>query len=186
MKYLLLAYYLIVHLHNLYLAVDGVNVHGPQNTQRYESGILFEIPYTKFRDQNLLCEGARYNDRFKITELMLTFKINTDQFENPDASRFNSYCTFSINLKAVKIMTKAIFEIGETEKHLIEVDWSLLMKHIVIKLDGEMVKDKFHYSPVPEKFHLDVGNTEKHVVEISAGGFSTVKLAVDGKAIQKT
>ena len=82
-------------------------------------------------------------------------------------------------------MTKVTFEIGEAEKHVMEVDWSLFMKHLVIKLDGEKVVDKFHYSPAPETFHFDVGNNEMHQVEISAGGFSPIKVYVDGKATQK-
>jgi hypothetical protein len=82
-------------------------------------------------------------------------------------------------------MAKVILEIGETEKHQIVVNWSLFMKHLTIELDGVRVTDEYHYSPAPKKFHFDVGNTEKHLVEISAGGFSPIRVSVDGKAVQK-
>jgi hypothetical protein len=83
-------------------------------------------------------------------------------------------------------MAKARFEIGEVEKHIIIVNWSLFMKHPTIELDGEKVTDEFHYSPAPKKFKLDVGSSEKHLVEISAGGFSSIRLSIDGKEVQKT
>jgi hypothetical protein len=86
----------------------------------------------------------------------------------------------------VEEMAKEKFEIGETEKHLIVVDWDWFMKHITIELDGEKVVDEFHYSPMAKKVQLDVGSSEKHRVEISAGEFSPIKVFVDGKAAQKT
>jgi hypothetical protein len=46
-----------------------------------------------------------------------------------------------------------------------------------------MTKAKFE--PLPKKFQLDVGNSEKHHLEISAGPFSPIKLFVDGKEVQK-
>jgi hypothetical protein len=82
-------------------------------------------------------------------------------------------------------MTKDKFEIGEAEKHLFVVDWDRFMKHITIELDGEKVVDEFHYTPTAKKFQFDVGSSEKHHVEITAGIFSH-KLVVDGKAAQKT
>lgn len=81
-------------------------------------------------------------------------------------------------------MAKEIFSIGETEKHEIIVKWSLFMKHLIIEIDGEKVLDKFHYSPAPEINRFDVGSSEKHVVEISAGGFSSIKLTLDGKSVE--
>jgi hypothetical protein len=83
-------------------------------------------------------------------------------------------------------MARAKFEIGETEKHRLVVNWSLFWKHITIELDGKKVVDKFHYSPLPEKFQFDAGSSEKHRVEISAGGFLPIIVSVDGKAAQKT
>jgi len=81
-------------------------------------------------------------------------------------------------------MGKTKFEIGDTEKHTIIVNNSLLMKHITIEIDGEKVADESNFSPMGKKFQFDVGSSEKHHVEISAGGFSTTKLIVDGKAVQ--
>ncbi len=82
-------------------------------------------------------------------------------------------------------MTKAKFKIGKTEKHLIVVDMDRFMKHITIELDGKMLANEFHYSPLAKKFQFDVGSSEKHRVEISAGTFSHIKLIVDGKAAQE-
>lgn len=82
-------------------------------------------------------------------------------------------------------MAKVMLEIGETEKHKIVVNWSLFMKHLTIELDGVRVIDEYHYSPLPKKYNLDVGSSEKPLVEISAGGFSPIKVSVDGKAFQK-
>jgi hypothetical protein len=84
----------------------------------------------------------------------------------------------------VEEMTKVTFEIGETETHLPVVNYSWFWKHVTIELDGEKVVDEFHYSPLPKKFQFDVGRSEKHRVEISAGTFSPIKLVVDGKAAQ--
>ena len=77
-------------------------------------------------------------------------------------------------------MTKAKFEIGEKEKHLIVVDWNWFFKHINIDLDGERVVDEDHYSPIAKKFQFDVGNFERHRVEISVGLLSSIKVFVDG------
>jgi hypothetical protein len=76
------------------------------------------------------------------------------------------------------------YEIGETEKHVIKINWNLFMKHLKIELDGRTVADKYHYSPSPEKFNFDVGDDEKHRVEISVGGFSSTKVQVDGKPLK--
>ena len=83
-------------------------------------------------------------------------------------------------------MTKAKFEIGETEKHTIFINNSLLMKHITIEIDGEKVTDESNFSPMGKKFQFDVGSSEKHHVEISAGGFAKTEVIVDGKAAQKS
>ena len=83
-------------------------------------------------------------------------------------------------------MTKARFEIGETEKHTIIVNASALLKYIKIELDGEKVVNEANFQPLAKKFELDVGNSEKHHLEISAGPFSSIKLFVDGKEAQKT
>jgi len=83
-------------------------------------------------------------------------------------------------------MTKAKFEIGETEKHTIIVNASALLKYIKIEVDGEKVVNEANFQPLAKKFQLDVGNSEKHHLEISAGPFSPIILFVDGKEVQKT
>ena len=82
-------------------------------------------------------------------------------------------------------MAKQKFEIGEKEKHLIEVETSLFWKTIKVKLDGRTVVNDFHPSPVPKKFPFEVGDTELHQVDVSAGGFSSIELLVDGKPAKK-
>ncbi len=81
-------------------------------------------------------------------------------------------------------MSKTNFEIGEKEKHLLTVSWSIVSKRILIKLDDEKLVDKGHFTPGPEQFTFDVGDTEKHKVEVSVGGFSHLKVLVDGKPIE--
>jgi len=82
-------------------------------------------------------------------------------------------------------MTKETFEIGENEKHVIIVNASIFWKRITIELDGKTMVNEYSYSPVPKEYQFDVGTTEKHHVEISAGGFSSIKVVVDGKEAQK-
>ncbi len=43
-----------------------------------------------------------------------------------------------------------------------------------------------HFTPQGKKFELDVGSSEKHHIEINAGGFSTTELSVDGKVVQRS
>ena len=83
-------------------------------------------------------------------------------------------------------MTKAKFEVGETEKHTIVVNASALLKYIKIEVDGEKVVNEANFQPLAKKFQLEVGSSEKHHVEISAGPFSPIKLWVDGKEAQET
>ncbi len=82
-------------------------------------------------------------------------------------------------------MTKAKFGIGETEKHTVIVNASALLKYIKIEVDGKKVINETNLQPFSKKFQLDVGNSEKHHLEICAGPFSPIKLFVDGKAAQK-
>jgi hypothetical protein len=82
-------------------------------------------------------------------------------------------------------MTKATFEIGEKEKHNISVTASVVLKYIRIEVDGKRIINNLNFQPLPKNFELEVGNLEKHHVEISAGPFSPVHLLVDGKEVQK-
>jgi hypothetical protein len=83
-------------------------------------------------------------------------------------------------------MAKISFEIGEKEKHVLIVGWSILTKRIFIELDDEKLVDKGHYTPVAEQFSFDVGSFEKHKVEVSVGGFTKVKVLVDGKPLKSS
>jgi hypothetical protein len=83
-------------------------------------------------------------------------------------------------------MTKAKCQIRENEKHTIIVNANPLLKYIKIEVDGEKVVNESNFQPLPKKSQLEVGNSEKHHVEISAGPFSPIKLFVDGKEAQKT
>jgi sulfite reductase beta subunit-like hemoprotein len=58
-------------------------------------------------------------------------------------------------------MTKAKFEIGETEKHTIIVNVTPLLKYTAIEVDGEKVVNESHFSSLPKKFQVEVTNTEK-------------------------
>jgi hypothetical protein len=53
-------------------------------------------------------------------------------------------------------------------------------------VDGKKVVNEANFQPSAKKFELDVGNAEKHHLEISAGPFSPITLFVDGKEAQKT
>ena len=83
-------------------------------------------------------------------------------------------------------MAKDTFKIGENEKHVILVNASIFWKRITIEIDGKTMVNEYSYSPSPKQYHFDVGTSEKHHVEISAGGFSSIKVVVDGKEVQKT
>ena len=82
-------------------------------------------------------------------------------------------------------MTKAKFEIGENEKHTIIVNANPLLKYIRIEVDGEKVVNEANFQLLPKKFQLDVGNSEKHHLEISAGPFSPIKLFWTEKKLKK-
>ena len=83
-------------------------------------------------------------------------------------------------------MTKAKFEIGEKEKHTIIVNKNRLLKYISIEVDGKKVINEAYFSPTPKKFHLEVGNTEKHQVEIETHPLAATTITVDGKVAQQT
>lgn len=82
-------------------------------------------------------------------------------------------------------MSKAKFEIGESEKHIIAVNANPFLKYIRIEVDGERIVDEGNFQPFSKQFQLDVGTVEKHHVEISAGALSPIKLFVDGKEAHK-
>jgi hypothetical protein len=78
------------------------------------------------------------------------------------------------------------FEIGEKEQHLITVNWTIVTKRMTIELDGRTIfSEGFILSPFTRKFHFDIGTSESHKVEVSAGPFSPIKVIVDGRAAQR-
>ena len=83
-------------------------------------------------------------------------------------------------------MTKAKFEIGENEKHTIIVNKNRLLKYISIEVDGKKVVNEAYFSPTPKRFQLEVGNAEKHQVEIQTHPLSATTITVDGKTAQQT
>jgi hypothetical protein len=69
------------------------------------------------------------------------------------------------------------FEIGEQEKHFVTVNWTMVTKRMTVELDGQTMFSKgFIFSPFTRKFHFDVGTSETHKVEVSAGPFSPIKV----------
>ncbi|MHB1708174.1 MAG: hypothetical protein ACYCT2_01685 [Thermoplasmataceae archaeon] len=80
-------------------------------------------------------------------------------------------------------MSKAKFEIGENEKHIIDISANPFLKYIRIEVDGKRVIDVANFTP-SRKFQLDVGELEKHQVEIRIRALSPIKLFVDGKETQ--
>jgi hypothetical protein len=77
-------------------------------------------------------------------------------------------------------MANAEFEVGESEKHLIDVNANPFLKYVRIDVDGNRVIDVVNLTP-SRKFQLEVGNREKHDVEIHIKIFHPIKLFVDGK-----
>lgn len=79
-------------------------------------------------------------------------------------------------------MSKAKFEIGESEKHIININANPILKYIKIEVDGERVIDVPNFIP-SRKFDLEVGDAEKHKVEISIRALSPIRMLVDGKEV---
>ena len=77
-------------------------------------------------------------------------------------------------------MSKAKFEIGESEKHIIAVNANPFLKYIRVEVDGERVIDVANLTP-SRKFQIEVGNLEKHSLEINIRALSPIKLYVDGE-----
>ncbi len=82
-------------------------------------------------------------------------------------------------------MAKETFQLGANEKHVLLVDVSIFWKRVKIEVDSKTIVDESHFTPGPSQYKFDIGATEKHKVEVSAGGFSPIKVYVDGKEIQK-
>ena len=81
-------------------------------------------------------------------------------------------------------MSKARFEIGETEKHTVFVNANPLLKYIRVEVDGKRVVNVANFQP-SRKIELDVGELEPHPLEIDIRALSPTKLFVDGKETQQ-
>jgi len=81
-------------------------------------------------------------------------------------------------------MPNAEYEIGEKEKHYFTVDLNLGFRRIEIEQDGALVVNEFRLTPFSKTFMFDIGTSEPHHVEITAGLFRPIELNVDGKTVQ--
>ena len=95
---------------------------------------------------------------------------------------FKKVYNFPMGNKFRTIMSKARFEIGYHEKHVISVNANPFLKYIRIEVEGERVIDVPNLVP-SRKFDLEIGNTEKHKVEIFKRLLSPVRLMVDGSEV---
>jgi len=58
-------------------------------------------------------------------------------------------------------------------------------KPIVIEQDGVIVANEGSWhSPFSKKFWFDVGSSERHHVDITAGPFQPIELRVDGNRVR--
>jgi hypothetical protein len=79
-------------------------------------------------------------------------------------------------------MVKARFEIGNQEKHVIEVDWSNVTGVLKVTADANDISSGFALGSKEVKF--PIGDKEKHTVDVIAktGWLSDkIKIFVDGK-----
>jgi hypothetical protein len=81
-------------------------------------------------------------------------------------------------------MSKSTYQIGEKEKHTLTIERDHLMKKDIIKLDGELLTEKFSPWPGERKYSYEIGSAEKHKVEVGVGKFEYPTVLVDGKSIE--
>ena len=56
---------------------------------------------------------------------------------------------------------------------------------MTVELDGHTIfKKGLVFSPSKQEFHFDVGTSESHKVDVSAGPFSPIEVLVDGRPVQ--
>lgn len=77
-------------------------------------------------------------------------------------------------------LSKAKFEVGENEKHLVAVNSNPFLKYIRVEVDGERVINVANFQPF-RKLELDVGETERHHLEIVLRALTPIKLFSDGE-----
>lgn len=79
-------------------------------------------------------------------------------------------------------MTSARFELGQKEKHTVEVDYSALTGRIKVLVDGKELTDAHHFWLGAKKYNFEVGDAEKHKAELRLATYGhKVELVVDGK-----
>ena len=83
-------------------------------------------------------------------------------------------------------MTKAKFEIGETEKHPIIVNASALLKYIKIEVDGEKVVNEVKLSAIGKEVPVGRGKFRKASFGNQRWTVLAYQTIVDGKEAQKT
>ena len=84
-------------------------------------------------------------------------------------------------------MAKKRFQIGDKEKHTIDVDYSSWSNAVEVLVDGRELFGSDHMGRLGGigeffKFHFDVGESEKHTISLALGGFS-IDLHVDGDKV---
>jgi hypothetical protein len=80
---------------------------------------------------------------------------------------------------------KARFEIGENEKHIIEVSASVWTGQVKIVVDGRTMAKTHQIGLSDASYRFPVGENEKHDVEVIVGGIvaARAELLVDGKRV---
>lgn len=77
-------------------------------------------------------------------------------------------------------MSKAKFEVGVNEKHIVFVNANPVWKYIRVEVDGERVINVANLQPA-RTLELDVGESEKHHLEIILRALTPTRLLVDGE-----
>jgi hypothetical protein len=78
-------------------------------------------------------------------------------------------------------MTGVTYEIGDKEKHVLEVDQSKWSGKIKLLLDGREITDARSFRG-GKKLEFEIGNVEKHRVQLDVASYGNkFELRVDGK-----
>lgn len=80
-------------------------------------------------------------------------------------------------------MSKAKFEVGDDEKHTVSVNANPFLKYIRVEVDGKRVINVANFTPT-RKLELEVGESEKHHLEIDIRALTPIRLFVDGEEVQ--
>lgn len=82
-------------------------------------------------------------------------------------------------------LLKTRFEVGQNEKHVVEVSASMWTALVEIMIDGREVTSTHQIGLSSKSYKFSVGDKEKHKVEAKIGGIVSpwVELFVDGKLL---